>query len=478
MEKKEQRKPRINGSLYIRITFESEGYLHRYKEIVDVDKKQIKYSLEDETTEKMSEDLENATLDETTVVRKTKTWVSPINREENLVALMEDLKTGRFSRNDLLNVFNSDEKALSISITERMVPSKRLFYFEKDNPYLLLELWDAFCRISDGFSKNVFPLFVERHTQKFRKKIPNEKDYREFVRALSVSENGKEDFAAASTMFEQNTVMGVFPSVYGCKGLLEEGKYILYDSANKNGLKFRLEDADNKASYCALLFQPTGLFDFLKEYQTCFNDEALEELSVFSKNTNLKSEDLPFEERAKIQSFYKEIGLFAVTYQLTDYGRIFEKGAKGGRFNPEGKHTIDLFYLLLSVARAAYQGYVPVLAVLDEMILCKTKSLISVHEAINRILSIQSEKKYYVVNDVLYCCYDYEAYLYREGKWITCDYMECIADRLYGFEASEPEGSPYRFGNGAATDDIAEISENNASNRFGTDTIIKTLDLF
>lgn len=90
----------------------------------------------------------------------------------------------------------------------------------------------------------------------------------------------------------------------------------------------------------------------------------------------------------------------------------------------------------------------------------------------------KAKKQYYVVNDILYCCCDYEAYFYKDNEWIACDYMECIADRLYGFDASEPEGSPYRFWNEAATDDIVEISEKNARNRFGTDVIIKTLNLF
>ena len=90
----------------------------------------------------------------------------------------------------------------------------------------------------------------------------------------------------------------------------------------------------------------------------------------------------------------------------------------------------------------------------------------------------EQRKKYYVVDDVLYCCYDYKAYIYRDGEWIACDYIEYIADRLYGFDASEPEDSPYRFWNGAASDGIEEISESNARKRYGTDAITKTLERF
>lgn len=72
----------------------------------------------------------------------------------------------------------------------------------------------------------------------------------------------------------------------------------------------------------------------------------------------------------------------------------------------------------------------------------------------------QSNKKYYLVNDnYLYCCLNYRAFNYlpiENGKWVECDYIRCVADYLYGFDESEPKGSPYRFGNHSMNSQIKE----------------------
>ena len=59
----------------------------------------------------------------------------------------------------------------------------------------------------------------------------------------------------------------------------------------------------------------------------------------------------------------------------------------------------------------------------------------------------QYDIKYYVVNGLdLYCSSDFVAFHYipnENGKWEKCDYTRCISDYLYGFDESEPIGSPY-----------------------------------
>lgn len=51
-------------------------------------------------------------------------------------------------------------------------------------------------------------------------------------------------------------------------------------------------------------------------------------------------------------------------------------------------------------------------------------------------------------------------YLFRNGKWIEDD-KNYIQDHLLGFDPSEPEDSPYRFG-GSTVMDIDEITEEDA----------------
>ena len=48
----------------------------------------------------------------------------------------------------------------------------------------------------------------------------------------------------------------------------------------------------------------------------------------------------------------------------------------------------------------------------------------------------------------------------NSGKWV--DGGMVLFDNRYGFDSSEPEGSPYRWGNGSCMEDIVEISKEEA----------------
>ncbi len=51
-------------------------------------------------------------------------------------------------------------------------------------------------------------------------------------------------------------------------------------------------------------------------------------------------------------------------------------------------------------------------------------------------------------------------FLYEDGKWKPD--RNVITDTLMGFDPSEPEDSPYRIGSTSITDEIEEISEEQA----------------
>jgi len=55
----------------------------------------------------------------------------------------------------------------------------------------------------------------------------------------------------------------------------------------------------------------------------------------------------------------------------------------------------------------------------------------------------------------------YEDYLFREGKWFK-DEGHVIMDHLVGYDASEPEDSPYRIGSTSVLMEMDEISEKEA----------------
>ena len=94
----------------------------------------------------------------------------------------------------------------------------------------------------------------------------------------------------------------------------------------------------------------------------------------------------------------------------------------------------------------------------------------------------QYDIKYYVVNGLdLYCSSDFVAFHYirnENGKWEKCDYTRCISDYLYGFDESEPIGSPYRFGNSSISREIQEINEDEAIKRIGKKAVLESFSLF
>ncbi len=55
----------------------------------------------------------------------------------------------------------------------------------------------------------------------------------------------------------------------------------------------------------------------------------------------------------------------------------------------------------------------------------------------------------------------YEDYIFKNGEWVV-DEKYRIMDYLEGFDPSEPEDSPYRFGNTSVMMEIDEISEEKA----------------
>ena len=59
-------------------------------------------------------------------------------------------------------------------------------------------------------------------------------------------------------------------------------------------------------------------------------------------------------------------------------------------------------------------------------------------------------------------------YLYKEGKWHP-DKENAIMDRLWGYDPSEPPGSPYVIGNTSIMDEIEEIQFDRAREYLGED---------
>ncbi len=55
----------------------------------------------------------------------------------------------------------------------------------------------------------------------------------------------------------------------------------------------------------------------------------------------------------------------------------------------------------------------------------------------------------------------YKDYLFENGRWIK-DEEHIIADHLIGFDPTEPEDSPYRYGSTSVLMEMDEISEKDA----------------
>ena len=75
--------------------------------------------------------------------------------------------------------------------------------------------------------------------------------------------------------------------------------------------------------------------------------------------------------------------------------------------------------------------------------------------------------RYYLIYDRLvgkreiYSDYHADDWLFRDGKWVP-DAGYVIMDHLVGYDPSEPEDSPYRFGSTDVLMEMDEISEEKA----------------
>ena len=71
---------------------------------------------------------------------------------------------------------------------------------------------------------------------------------------------------------------------------------------------------------------------------------------------------------------------------------------------------------------------------------------------------------YYLIKNIIVGkreCNGERDYLFECGRWLT-DAGSVISDHLVGFDTSEPEESPYRFGNTSVMMEMKEISEEEA----------------
>lgn len=72
--------------------------------------------------------------------------------------------------------------------------------------------------------------------------------------------------------------------------------------------------------------------------------------------------------------------------------------------------------------------------------------------------------RYYYIKDldILGKREDYIPYLYEKGKGWQMNNNNIVMDRLMGYDATESEDSPYRFGSMDMLDRISEITEESA----------------
>ena len=74
----------------------------------------------------------------------------------------------------------------------------------------------------------------------------------------------------------------------------------------------------------------------------------------------------------------------------------------------------------------------------------------------------ETKTVYYLIYDCVIAKRDMEAdydrdYIFREGKWVE-DSDHVVMDHLVGYDPSEPEDSPYRFGSTSVLMEMDEIS--------------------
>jgi len=80
---------------------------------------------------------------------------------------------------------------------------------------------------------------------------------------------------------------------------------------------------------------------------------------------------------------------------------------------------------------------------------------------------MSAQTKYYLIwNKVVGKQEGRSFYIFKSGRWIE-DYDRVILDRLVGYDPSEPEDSPYRFGSGSIMSEIDEIPYGKAKELIG-----------
>lgn len=229
---------------------------------------------------------------------------------------------------------------------------------------------------------------------------------------------------------------------------------------------------------CKRKDSPFGLFGFLAENLDRF-DDLYRLVTLLDRHPEIEPPLMMDWETTFFKRFFRGVETFANTYQLTDDQRV-SLLQSGQPFDPAGRPVLDLFYVLLAASKVGLDADDRPFEELRCMFRFEAGLRLSVRDVISRILSVQRRKKYYVVrDDRLYCCLDTTAYAYDgKGGWEKRDYWAEIEDRLLGYDPSEPDGSPYRFGNGSVMGEIDEIGESEAIERYGTDAVIKALALF
>ena len=97
-------------------------------------------------------------------------------------------------------------------------------------------------------------------------------------------------------------------------------------------------------------------------------------------------------------------------------------------------------------------------------------------ELYNQALRDENEKRefeYYIIgNHTVACRNSYSSYkfLISKSMWVKAE-PNLINDYLWGFDPSEPEGSPYRFNNGSISSMIRRITKKEAEENIGQDII-------
>ena len=182
------------------------------------------------------------------------------------------------------------------------------------------------------------------------------------------------------------------------------------------------------------------LFDFLDKYKNSFSD--LEKLS------NFDDENI----RKIVRDFIHDIYDFAYAHNIYDYPSVMLYDKQF--FYVEGKKSKDYFLFLVYVVRHEHGAYDPVASVMEMICMYKRFSTISVSDVINKLLDVNHNKKFYVIDNALYCSYCNDYYKCDGINWINSDY-----EQIKNLSCSGK-------------------TEEEVINKYGIDVVIKTLELF